>query len=207
MRSRTGLLRENLEGTPQQLILSYVYLHKPVNSQTIARCVKLFLGRTGITISVFTAHSTRSASTSTANNMGLSIRDYKKTVGGSGDSTFPKYYNLLIEKFCSEILNRFPDKWKTVELSCLTISVLFCIVYIFAWKRISVDQYCVLQKINFWLPNLIWILTVGTIIIFQNYYFPKKTNKIQLNWKNKYISIHVLSRLQSFFSPQEKIFL
>ena len=35
-RSRTNLLRENLEGTPQQLILSYAYPHKPINSQTIA---------------------------------------------------------------------------------------------------------------------------------------------------------------------------
>ena len=34
--SRTDLLKENLEGTPQQLILSYAYPHKPVNPQTIA---------------------------------------------------------------------------------------------------------------------------------------------------------------------------
>ena len=35
-RSRTDLLKENLEGTPQQLILSYAYPRKPVNPQTIA---------------------------------------------------------------------------------------------------------------------------------------------------------------------------
>ena len=38
-RSHIDLLRENLEG-----ILSYEYLHKAVNSQTIARYVKRFLG-------------------------------------------------------------------------------------------------------------------------------------------------------------------
>ena len=49
-RSRTDLLRENLEGTPQQLILSCAYPHKPVNSQKIARYVKLFLGMCGLTL-------------------------------------------------------------------------------------------------------------------------------------------------------------
>ena len=96
-RSHTDLLRENLEETPQQLILSYAYPHKAVNSQTIARYVKLSLGMCGIDITIFTAHSTRSASISTANNMGWSIMDTE--------------------------------------------------------KRVSTDQYCVLQKINLWHSN------------------------------------------------------
>ena len=58
--------------------------NKPVNSQTIARYVKLFLGMCGIEITIFTAHSTRIASTSTANNMGLSIKDIQKATGWSG---------------------------------------------------------------------------------------------------------------------------
>ena len=82
---------ENIEGTPQQLILSYAYPHKPVNSLTIARYVKLFLGMCGIDIIIFTTYSTRSASTSTANNMGLSIKSIQKPGGWSGDSTFCNY--------------------------------------------------------------------------------------------------------------------
>ena len=82
-RSRTDLLRENLEGTPQQLILSYAYPHKPVNSQAIAQYVKLFLDMCGIDITIFTAHSTRSALTSTADNMGSS-RTFKKQHGVVG---------------------------------------------------------------------------------------------------------------------------
>jgi len=42
--NRTSLLRENLEGQPKQMILSYSYPHAPVTTQTIARYVKQFLG-------------------------------------------------------------------------------------------------------------------------------------------------------------------
>ena len=92
----TDLKRENLEGTPQQLILSYPYLYKPVNSQTIARYLKIFLGTCGIDITIFTAHSTQSVSTLIINNMELSIKDIQKAAGWSGDSTFRKYYNLPV---------------------------------------------------------------------------------------------------------------
>ena len=60
---RTELIRENIEG-PTQLISSYAYPHKPVMSTPIARYVKLFLGQAGIALTVFSAHSTRSTSTS-----------------------------------------------------------------------------------------------------------------------------------------------
>ena len=62
-RSRTDLLRGDLEGTSQQLILPYAYPHKPVNSQIIAQYVKLFFGMSVIDTTVFNAHSTRCAST------------------------------------------------------------------------------------------------------------------------------------------------
>ena len=62
-RSRTDLLRGDLEGTSQQLILPYAYAHKPVNSQIIAQYVKLFFGMSVIDTTVFNAHSTRCAST------------------------------------------------------------------------------------------------------------------------------------------------
>ena len=43
----------------------------------------------GIDITIFTAHSMRSASTSTANNMGLSIKDIKKAAGQGGVGIAP----------------------------------------------------------------------------------------------------------------------
>ena len=47
-----------------------------------------------IDITVFTANSTRSASTSTVNGTGLSTADIQKAAGWSRDSTFCKYYDL-----------------------------------------------------------------------------------------------------------------
>ena len=71
-------MRENLDGNPQELILSYAYPFKPINPQTIARYIKLFLAMAGIGITVFNTHSVRSASTSKANNRGFSIKDIQK---------------------------------------------------------------------------------------------------------------------------------
>ena len=108
---RTELIRENLEGTPTEVVLSYAYPHKHVKSATIARYVKLFLGLAGIDITVFTAHSTRSASTSKANNLGLCLQDIKKAGGWRSNSTFRKFYKLPIHKnFGSTLLNGCDDQ-------------------------------------------------------------------------------------------------
>lgn len=40
--SRPELTKENLEGNKNQVTLSYAYPHKPINSQAIARYIKLF---------------------------------------------------------------------------------------------------------------------------------------------------------------------
>ena len=52
----------------------------------------------GIDITVFTTHSTRSASTSKANNMGLSLKDISKAAGWKGGSTFQKFYKFKVDK-------------------------------------------------------------------------------------------------------------
>ena len=52
----------------------------------------------GIDITVFTPHSTRAASTSKANNLGLSIKDIAKAAGWKGGSTFQRYYKFPITK-------------------------------------------------------------------------------------------------------------
>ena len=93
---RTELIRENLPNQPKQLILSYAYPHKPVTTPTITRYVKMFLELAGIDITVFTCHSTRKASTSKANNLGLSLKDINRAAGWFSSSTFVKHYNLHI---------------------------------------------------------------------------------------------------------------
>lgn len=104
---RTENIRENLEDQPQQLLLSYAYPHQPIGVCTIARYIKLFLGMAGIDITVFTAHSTRSASTSKANNIGLTIKDICRAAGWRSDSCFQKYYKLpIIKNFGEHLLKR-----------------------------------------------------------------------------------------------------
>ena len=105
---RTSLLREDLEGEPQQLILSYSYPHKPVKSATLARYVKTFLGMAGIDVTVFTTHSTRAASTSKANNMGLNLKDLARAAGWRGRSTFQKHYKFpIITNFGATLLQKY----------------------------------------------------------------------------------------------------
>ena len=55
--------------------------HNPVKSAMLARYVKNFLYDAGIDITIFTAHSTRAASTSKLNNLGLSMKDIFKAAG------------------------------------------------------------------------------------------------------------------------------
>ena len=75
-----------------QLPLSYVYPHNPVNSQLIATYIKLFLGLYGIDIKVFITHSKRSVSNTKANNIGLSMKDIEKATGWNSSSNFRKFY-------------------------------------------------------------------------------------------------------------------
>ena len=59
-----------------------------------------FLGLAGIDITVFTAHSTRKASSSKGNNMGITLKDISKAAGWRNNSTFAKHYKLpIIKKF------------------------------------------------------------------------------------------------------------
>ena len=95
---RTEGIRENFGMENTTLILSYQYPHHPVKSATLARYVKNFLGQAGIDLTVFTAHSTRSASSSKANNLGLSLKDISKAAGWKGHSTFQQFYKFPIQK-------------------------------------------------------------------------------------------------------------
>ena len=60
-------------------------------SATIARYFKLFLGQATIDLTVFSAHSTRSASISKGNNLGLTADDVGTTGGWKTNSTSRKH--------------------------------------------------------------------------------------------------------------------
>ena len=105
---RTINMRPNSDAeTKRPLLLSYAPPYKPVGTATIARYIKQFLGMAGIDITVFTAHSTRSASTSKANNLGITIRDIQKAAGWTSENTFRKFYNLPVaNNFGTQLLER-----------------------------------------------------------------------------------------------------
>lgn len=77
--------------------------HKSVCSQSLSRWIKATLQESGIDTSLFSAHSTRHASTSAARRLGVSIDLIKKTAGWTGNSaSFARFYNR-------EVTNETPD--------------------------------------------------------------------------------------------------
>lgn len=86
----SGLRPNNLDN----LLLTYKKPHKKASSQSISRWIKLTLAESGVDVGVFSAHSTRHASTSAAASAGVSIDMIRKTAGWSSSSqTFAKFYN------------------------------------------------------------------------------------------------------------------
>ena len=68
--------------------------YKVVSSQTISRWVTDTLSAAGVDTNIFTAHSTRHASTSAAKRSGVSLNVIRKTAGWSEQSlTFAKFYD------------------------------------------------------------------------------------------------------------------
>lgn len=83
--------------------------HGSVSPQTLGRWVKTELRAAGIDTTIFSAHSTRHASTSLAANKGISLDEIRRTAGWTKSSeVFARFYNCPIVKdplFCSTILN------------------------------------------------------------------------------------------------------
>ena len=92
-------------------------------STTIARYVKLFLGQVDIDVTVFSAHSTRSASTSKGNNLSLTIDDIHKAGGWKRNSTFRKYFKLSIHKSVGNY--KIIYKIQTIIIKIIAIIKLF----------------------------------------------------------------------------------
>ncbi|XP_047992316.1 uncharacterized protein LOC125231019 isoform X1 [Leguminivora glycinivorella] len=96
------------------LLITHKKPHHAVSTQTISRWIKNVLKEAGIDVNIFTAHSTRHASTSAASRSGISIDIIQKTAGWSENSIcFAKHYNRPIssepDQFCSTICNLISD--------------------------------------------------------------------------------------------------
>ena len=76
-----------------------------MTSATIARWVVNVLKKTGVNVSVFSAHSTRSAASSKASKKRLNLAEISKTAGWSNAKTFAMFYKKNIsENFGHAIL-------------------------------------------------------------------------------------------------------
>lgn len=80
-----------------QLLLSHLNPPIEVKKSTIGNWVKVILKLSGIDISVYQAHSCRSASTSKAKVLGLSMEEILNRGQWSNKSTWQRFYNKEIE--------------------------------------------------------------------------------------------------------------
>jgi len=89
--------RDLRTGDCDSLFVSYGAPHGSVSSQTLARWVKAELHAAGINVNIFSAHSTRHASTSLAACKGVSVDDIRRAAGWSRSSdVFARFYNRPI---------------------------------------------------------------------------------------------------------------
>lgn len=96
-----------IRGSQTEFFISYAPPYKAVKSSTIAKWVVMFLKECGVNTKVFSAHSTRSASTSKSLKNGLSLQDLGKAAGWSGSSTFRKIYNKpIVQNFGDSLLQK-----------------------------------------------------------------------------------------------------
>ena len=86
-----------LRGDEKQLFISYSNPHKAVSPDTVSRWIKTTLVDAGIDTSKYSAHSTRSTSTSAAKENSISIARIKKSAEWFQESTFTKFYNKPVE--------------------------------------------------------------------------------------------------------------
>ena len=91
--SRSQKLRTvQKKGARNPLFLSVRKPHKPVKAATIGHWLKNVMKEAGIDTKVFSAHSTRGASTSKARTVGVSTADILRAANWSSDSTFSRFY-------------------------------------------------------------------------------------------------------------------
>ena len=82
-------ITEKLRTSPK-LLVSFIKPFGVVTASTVGRWIKTLLGQAGVDTTQFSAHSTRSASTSV---LSVPVEFILATVGWKEESTFRKFYN------------------------------------------------------------------------------------------------------------------
>ena len=85
---KTGPIR----GDETKLLISFIKPYRAVTSSSVARWLKSVLSAAGIDTEIFSAHSTRGASSSAAANVGITTNDILKAANWSSESAFQKFY-------------------------------------------------------------------------------------------------------------------
>ena len=88
----------NFRKNQDNLFLSIKKPHKAITKITIARWIKSTLSLAGINNNTFTAHLTRTASSSTAKNAGVSLTDILEMGDWTNTATFAKFYYKPVKK-------------------------------------------------------------------------------------------------------------
>ena len=89
-------LTHSVRGECQKLFRSYIKLHRAVSKDTISRWIKDVLQKSSVDTSVFTAHSTLSASTSAAKVSQVPMEQILNAAGWSNAKTFGQYNDKAI---------------------------------------------------------------------------------------------------------------
>ena len=98
-----------LHNNETKLFISYVRPHKAVSKDRVSRWTKDTLRLCGIDTKVFTAHSTRSASVSKANEKDVPVQEIMAKAGWRSAETFRKYYNKPVIQG-SSLASAIPDQ-------------------------------------------------------------------------------------------------
>ena len=94
-----------------QLLLSYIQPHRQVVPSTISGWLKKVLNSSGVDVSLFTDHSTRSATSSKASASGLSKIEILEQGTWSNKSTWQRFYKkdiipIHVENFQNSVMGR-----------------------------------------------------------------------------------------------------
>ena len=89
---RTSAFRQGAS----QLLLSYKKPNKPVSADTVSNWIKHLLSKSGISNSLFSAHNTRPASTSSAKAAQIPLDIIMRSAGRSNYDTFQNFTTCLL---------------------------------------------------------------------------------------------------------------
>ena len=91
-------LKQDLKSSSDKLFFSYAKPHQAISRDTISRWCKNAMELNGIDSQKYSTHSTRSAASSKAKSMEMSLKNIIKCAGWRSEKTFAQHYDKQIEE-------------------------------------------------------------------------------------------------------------